>query len=136
MAVCLIPLGHYTHIPLQVILQAYVQKVKSKLSLIKNPHNMHVHNSLSKVAIHMPCNNIQYAVVYIINWKWFSHVHDYLQLQWVTCTPHRSHCIYLSLQQNNEVYVANSHLISNTCTVISTRQNFHAKIFSWGTHEN
>ena len=31
--------------------------VKSRLSLIKNPHDMYVHNSLSNVAVHMACVN-------------------------------------------------------------------------------
>ena len=37
------------------------QTVKSKLSSIWNPHDMHIHNSLSKVAIYMPCINIHAA---------------------------------------------------------------------------
>ena len=39
---------------------SYVQNVKSKLSPIKNPRDMHIHNSLSIVAIHMPCVNIHH----------------------------------------------------------------------------
>ena len=35
-----------------------MQKVKLKLSLIKNPSNLHVHNSLSSVAMRMPYVNI------------------------------------------------------------------------------
>ena len=37
---------------------SYAQKAKSKLSAIKNLHDMHVHNSLLNIAIHMPCVNI------------------------------------------------------------------------------
>ena len=47
-------------------------------------------------------------------------------------TLHRSD----SCSTNKEVYVANNHLIGDTCTVISTLQNFSVKIFSWGTIEN
>ena len=40
---------------------SYAQKVKSKLSPIKNPSDRHIHNSLSNVLIHMPCVNIHRA---------------------------------------------------------------------------
>ena len=40
---------------------SYTQKAKSKLSTIKNPYDRHIHNSLSNVAIHMPCVNIHCA---------------------------------------------------------------------------
>ena len=40
---------------------SYAQKAKSKFSLIKNPRDRHVHNSLSNVVIHMPCVNIHRA---------------------------------------------------------------------------
>ena len=33
---------------------SYAQKVKYKLNPIKNPSDMHVHNSFSNLAIHMP----------------------------------------------------------------------------------
>ena len=39
----------------------YAQKVKSKLSPIKNPRDRYVHNSLSNVVIHLPCINIHHA---------------------------------------------------------------------------
>ena len=42
----------------------YTQESKSKLSLIENPHDMYIHNSLSKVAIHMPYINIHHIVRY------------------------------------------------------------------------
>ena len=37
---------------------SYTHAAKSKLSLIKNPRDMHVHNGLSNVAIHMFCVNM------------------------------------------------------------------------------
>ena len=40
---------------------SYAEKVKSKLSPIKNSRDRHVHNSLSNVVIHMPCVNIHRA---------------------------------------------------------------------------
>ena len=40
---------------------------KSKFSLIKNICDIHIHNSLSNVAIHM-----LYVAQDITNWKWFS----------------------------------------------------------------
>ena len=48
-AVCLTPTG-----PLPVFHHkpSYVQTAKSKLSLIKNPRDRHVHNSLSNHALH------------------------------------------------------------------------------------
>ena len=46
------PLPVFHHKP------SYAQITKSKLSPIKNPHDMDIHNSLSNVAIHMPCTNI------------------------------------------------------------------------------
>ena len=49
------PLPIFYHRP------SYMQKVKSKLSPIKNPHDRHVCNSLSDVVIHMPCVNIHCA---------------------------------------------------------------------------
>ena len=55
MVVCLIPPGHYLY---SITSQ---QKAKSKLSLIKNPRDMHIHNSLLNVVIHMPCVNIHGA---------------------------------------------------------------------------
>ena len=51
------PLPVFHHKP------SYAQTTKSKLSPIKNPHDMDIHNSLSNVAIHMPCANI-YCVGY------------------------------------------------------------------------
>ena len=51
------PLPVFHHKP------SYAQTTKSKLSPIKNPHDMDIHNSLSNVAIHMPCTNI-YRVGY------------------------------------------------------------------------
>ena len=45
----LILLGHY---PYSITGRpSYMQKVKSKVSLIKNPRDRHVHNSLSNVVI-------------------------------------------------------------------------------------
>ena len=49
------PLPVFHHRP------SYAQKAQSKLSPIKNPHDRHVHNSLSNVVIHMPCVNIHRA---------------------------------------------------------------------------
>ena len=122
MLICLIPLGHY---PCFIIRPSYVHTTKPKLSLINNPCDKHVHNSLSNVAVHMACVNMQCA----------GHYHDFtcalLSLLAMGNTLHGSDCIY-----NKEVYVANSHLISNTWTVSSTWQNFRVKIFLWGTDEN
>ena len=39
----------------------YIQILNSKLSPIKNPCDIHVHNSFLNVAIHMPCINIHHA---------------------------------------------------------------------------
>ena len=49
------PLPVFHHRP------SFAQKGKSKLSPIKNPRDMHVHSSLSNVAIHIPCINIHCA---------------------------------------------------------------------------
>ena len=109
MAVCLISLGHYPYVfhhrP------SYLQKAKSKLSLrVINQHNMHLHNSLSTVAIlrALPCINIHRAGHYQLE---MVIVHAYLRSQWVT------HCTDLtafSCSTNKEVYVANNHLIGDT----------------------
>ena len=91
-------------------------------------------NSLSNVAIpqaiHMPCINIHYAGHYQLEMVFVS---AYLRLQWVT---HFMDLTAFSCSPNKEVYVANNHLIGDTCTLISTWQNLHAKILSWGTLEN
>ena len=39
-------------------LSSYVQTLMSKLSSIKNPHDMHINNSLSNISIHMCYVNI------------------------------------------------------------------------------
>ena len=62
-----------------------MQKAKSKLSpRVINPHEMHLHNSLSNVAIardiHMPCINIHPTGRYQLE---IVFVHAYLRLQWV-----------------------------------------------------
>ena len=54
------PLPIFHHRP------SYMQKAMPKLILIKNPHD----------CIHMPCVNIHRSG----RWKWFLHVHTYLQL--------------------------------------------------------
>ena len=59
MAVCLIPQRQYPafhHRPF------YMQK--PKLSPIKNLRDIHIHNSLSNVVIHMPRVNIHHAGYY------------------------------------------------------------------------
>ena len=120
------PLPVFHHRP------SYAQNTKSKLSLIKNPCDIHVHNSLSNVAIHMPWINIHHAGRYQLEM-----VFTCERLRPITMdnTIHRSDCISCFCSKI-KLYIANSWLISNTCTVISTWQNFHVKIFPWGTHEN
>ena len=60
MVVCLIPLG----LPILHHSPSNAQKVKSKLSPIKNPRDMHVNNSLPNVATHMLYVNIYHAGCY------------------------------------------------------------------------
>ena len=76
------PLPVFYHRP------SYMQKAKSKLSPIKNPHDRHVHNSLSNVVIHMPCINIHRAGHCQL--EWFSCMCAHLRLQWIT------HCMDLT----------------------------------------
>ena len=105
------PLPVFHHRP------SYVQKVKFKLSPIKNPRYRHVHNSLSNVVIHMPCINIHRAGHYQLEMVFLR-----VRLPRIAMgnTLHGFDCIQLFLQQNKEAYVANSCLIGDTCTVIST----------------
>ena len=107
------------------------QAAKAKLSPIKNPDDVHIHNSFSNVVAHMPYINIHHA-----NWKWFCMCTlSYLRLQWVThCADLTAISCFCSKIKRHS-YVANSCLIGDTCTVISTWQIFRVKIFSWGTLE-
>ena len=61
---------------------SYAQKAKSKLSPIKNPCDMHSHNSLSNVAIHIPCVNIHRAGHYQLEMVFMCACLPWLQ--WVT----------------------------------------------------
>ena len=69
---------------------SYAHKVKSKLSLIKNPYDMHVHNSLSNVPFRIPCINTHCAEIYQLEMV-FAHV--YLSPIAMGNTLHRSDCI-------------------------------------------
>ena len=107
-----LPKGNWatTYIPLQAMCPMILHsKAKSncKLSSIKNPRDMHKHNSLSNVAIHMPFVKIHLTVCIL---------HTYLRLQWVMVLTALS-CFCSKIERY--IYVAKSHLISNTCTVIS-----------------
>ena len=76
---------------------------------------MHLRNSISTVAIlqALPSINIHHAEHYQLEMVF---VHAYLRLQWVT---HYTDLTTFSCSTNKEVYVANNHLIGDTCTVIS-----------------
>ena len=71
-----------------------MQTIKSKLSLIKYPRDVHLHNNLLNVAIHMPCVNIHYAECYQLDMV-FACAH--LPPIAVGNTLHRSDCIQLSV---------------------------------------
>ena len=77
-------------LPLYSIKGHLTQKVTSKLSPIKNPHNLHVHNSLSNVAIHMPCVTIHHAGHYQLEVVF---VHAHLSLIVMGDTLYKSDCI-------------------------------------------
>ena len=79
------PLSIFYHRP------AYMQNAKSKLSLIKNSHDMHIHNSLSNVAIHMPCINIHDAGRYQLEIV-FTCAHLPLIAVGIANALHRSDC--------------------------------------------
>ena len=80
---------------------------------------MHIHNSLSNVAIHTHYINIHHTGHYQSE---MGFVHPLTH-----CTDLTAFSCFL--QQNQEAYLANSHLISDTCTVISTSQVFVLKYF-------
>ena len=92
------------------------------------------YNILSNVAIpqviHMPCVNIHRSKELSVGNGFCACLLTFITMD---NTLHRSDSIQLFLQQSKEVYIANSCLISNACTVISTWQNFCVKIFLWGT---
>ena len=69
---------------------SYEHTANSKLNSIKNPRDMHVHKSLSNVAIHMLCINMYCAGRYQLEMV-FTHAH--LPLIAMGNTLYRSDCI-------------------------------------------
>ena len=144
MTVCLILLAIITCFLLQIILctKSKVQAQSTNMESMRYACAQHPlkcsHSSSHSHALHYQHSLCRRYQCLVINQKWFWRVRAYLQLQQVTYRLHGygSDSIQLFLQQNNEVYVTNSHLISNTCIVISTSQNFCVTIFSWGTLED
>ena len=84
------------------ILQDILHAKKCKLSPIISPRNMHIHNSLSYVAINMLYINIHHTGHYELEVIFMC---ARLPLIAMCNKQHRSVCIKLFLQQNKKAYV-------------------------------
>ena len=113
MAVCLIPLGQYPY-SITGHLTFVCATMKSKLSTVKNPRDMLVHSSRSNVSIRMSYVNMHHTGCYLLEMVLFVLVN---WLHWVML------CMVFTT-------------FSCFCSTLSTWQNFHAKVFLSGIHEN